>query len=238
MSNPATPKSGMPKWLIILLVLFLLIIMGCCGGFVACRWACNRAVSTVGAATQKAHDEWAAATQAATDATQKAAAATQGMGGMGGNGMPTKGPDNAAPGDAGGNPPTVSNGGSAGGNPPSGGGTGGGGSAGGGAATPVSYGANNLPTDIPVMSGMTSTGISTVDRVNNSGGSQFSTKSSPADVTAYYQKQFASQGWTLTDNVSINGMTSVGFSKGTRKANVMAMPADGSTMVTITFEAK
>jgi hypothetical protein len=33
----------MPKWLIILLVVVLVIMLGCCGGFVACHWMCSHA---------------------------------------------------------------------------------------------------------------------------------------------------------------------------------------------------
>jgi hypothetical protein len=32
------PRGGMPKWLIVLLVIFLVICVGCCGGFVMCSY--------------------------------------------------------------------------------------------------------------------------------------------------------------------------------------------------------
>src|SRR5262249_46105903 len=50
-------KGGMPKWLIILLVIFLVILLGCCGGFIACNWMCahvgNMAGNVVGNAIKE-----------------------------------------------------------------------------------------------------------------------------------------------------------------------------------------
>jgi hypothetical protein len=80
MTNPATPpKSGMPRWLIVLLVIFLVIILGCCGGFVACNWMCSRVAQTGGntlqslanAATQRAEAEMKAATQRAMEEARR-----------------------------------------------------------------------------------------------------------------------------------------------------------------------
>ena len=51
MTVPVTPpKSGMPKWLIILLVVLLIVALGCCGGFAACTWMCQRAANNAGGA--------------------------------------------------------------------------------------------------------------------------------------------------------------------------------------------
>ena len=65
MSNPTQPgKGGMPKWLIILLVVFLLIALGCCGGVGTCmyfgRKAVNKAREKAGTLQQQMEAEVAA----------------------------------------------------------------------------------------------------------------------------------------------------------------------------------
>src|SRR3954464_6909128 len=39
MTKPQMPrKGGMPKWLLVLLIIFIIIVLGCCGGFVTCTY--------------------------------------------------------------------------------------------------------------------------------------------------------------------------------------------------------
>jgi hypothetical protein len=51
------PKRGMPGWLIALLVIFIVIAVGCCGGFATCSYFAREAVNSVGPAIEKAAKE-------------------------------------------------------------------------------------------------------------------------------------------------------------------------------------
>jgi len=59
--NPNMPPSsggGMPKWLIILLVVGLIVVLGCCGGIAACHFMCTAvAKNGAGALQQFVQDE-------------------------------------------------------------------------------------------------------------------------------------------------------------------------------------
>ncbi len=56
MTNPVTPAGapvppaggGMPKWLIVLLVIGLVVVLGCCGAFSACWFFAKHAAQGVG----------------------------------------------------------------------------------------------------------------------------------------------------------------------------------------------
>ena len=49
MTNPATPapKGGMPKWLIILLVVLGIVLLTCCGMFTMCTYILRQAPAIV-----------------------------------------------------------------------------------------------------------------------------------------------------------------------------------------------
>jgi len=219
----------MPKWLIIVLVLFLIVIVGCCGGFVACRWACAKAVtgaqSALQTATQKARDEMMAATQRAADEAQRQAEqAARG----GGTSPPEPGVGGGAPGAGAGR--------GAGGAPTGGarGGTGGGGpSVNVTGSTPA-----NFPKDLPVMAGFTSGGVSAADIAKGTGMVMLTGKSTRQDTVAYYEKQMKDQGWTETNNIEIGDTSSMIFTKDTRQATIQASNSDGNTMLIISYEPK
>jgi len=219
----------MPKWLIIVLVVLLVVIVGCCGGFVACRWACAKAVSgaqgVLQTATQKAHDELMAATQRAADEAQRQAEqAARG----GGTTPPEPGGGAGAPGAGAGR--------GAGGAPAGGarGGTGGGNLA----VSPVGGTPANFPKDLPIMSGFTSGGVSVSDSAKGTGMVMLTGKSTRQDTVAYYEKQMKDQGWTETNNLEIGDTSSMIFTKDTRQATVQASTSDGNTMLIISYEPK
>src|SRR2546430_1774276 len=51
------PKGGMPKWLIVLLVIFLVIVLGCCCGFITCTYFLRAGAHAGAAALQKAAED-------------------------------------------------------------------------------------------------------------------------------------------------------------------------------------
>jgi hypothetical protein len=216
----------MPKWLIILAVVFLIILLGCCGGFVACRWACAKAVTAGEAAAQKAEE---AASRAAEEAGRRA---TQPEGG----GPVTVGGGGGAIGGAG-----VDGGG--GGNPGAGGGAApGGGNGGGGNGITSGLGSGNMPAnfpkDIPVMAGLAPSGVSFADKTKGSGMIALTGTGKRTDAAAYYEKQMADQGWAPGQNVDIGDSTSMTFTKDNRQATIQAVQDGNKVMVNIIYETK
>ncbi len=235
MTNPVTPAGapvppaggGMPKWLIILLVIGLVVVLGCCGGFAACHWMCTKVV-TAGAeaaqngavALQQRAMQAQADAQAAMEQQRAAAVAA------GGNGQAM--PDQAAPGA------------------PAAGGTGGAAAAAGGNNQGIadSLGTGrmpaNFPTDVPVLKGLTPSGISTADKVKGSGMIMMTGPVAHDDAVAYYDKELQNQGWKEETNQDIMGQTIMTFSKDTRTLTVQVVP-DGNTgksMVNLVYETK
>jgi len=213
MTTPApAPKSGMPKWLIIVLVLLLVVMFVCCGGLVTCGILARRAARAGGsafkeafdAATQRAEVEaQAAAQRAADDAKQRIAE-------QGAPGVTT--PESNSPAASPSRTITENLG---------------------TAKMPA-----NFPTDIPVMAGLTSN-FSTADKVKGSGAAIFSGKIKHDDATAYYEKQMTSQGWKMETNTDVGDGTYMAFTKDTRRANVsITTDTDKTTsMVSIQYES-
>jgi hypothetical protein len=228
---PPASGGGMPKWLIIVLVLLLIVIVGCCGGFVACRWACAKAVSgaqgALQTATQRAHDEMMAATQRAADEAKR-----QAEQGLRGTGITAPEPGDGAGGGAGA-PAPGARGATGGGGAPAAG-TGGGRPA-------VNLGGGmpaNFPKDLPVMAGFTSAGVSISDSAQGTGMVMLSGKGTRQDAVAYYEKQMKDQGWAESRNMEIGESNTMVFTKDTRQATIQAVNTDGNTMLTIRYEPK
>jgi hypothetical protein len=206
----------MPKWLIILLVVFLIVILGCCGGVGTCIYLGKKAVQAAkdnaGTIEQQIQDR---AQQAERDAAARAA--------NGGGGIPTGG--GVTGGGAGG-----STGGSGGGSGTSGGG--------GGVLPSMGSLPTNFPKDVPVMAGMAPAGVAVADNANGSGVATFTTSQKRQDVAAYYTTAMKDQGWSVDQNMDIGQGTMMVFSKDTRKAVVQAVTTDNQTMVTVQYQSK
>jgi hypothetical protein len=239
MSNPPptvpynTPNAGggMPKWLIILLVIFIIVLLGCCGGFVACRWACSKAVQSAQTGAEALQRRVEAEARAATQraAAEEEAQRRAQQGGNAGIEAPGGNEGGGTTSSGGGNPSANGNGASAGGEPQR------------SFAQELGTGKlpANFPTDIPVMKGLTSSGIGNADKLAGAGSIALYGKVSREDISAYYEKQMKDQGWTITGNNDIMNQTILQFSKGKRIATIQAVAdPDKGTLVTISYETK
>jgi len=235
MTNPNVPNysppsgGGMPKWLILVLVVFLIIVLGCCGGFAACHWACQRVVST---AAQAAKDNEARlAKQLQEAAAERQAAAQREAQGVGGNG--------GGPGGGGGAGNDV-------GNPlnrPGGEGEN---------ATPPGPGAHpeaqvvtsslpeNFPSDIPTYKGLKPFNSGS-DNLKGSGAVEYMGTGDHKEVKDFYRSEMKKQGWSATEDSDVGQLSSLVFEKDGRTATILIAsdPQNGNQlMVTVSYGKK
>jgi hypothetical protein len=191
----------MPKWLIILLVVFLVMILGCCGGVTTCFFLARKAAKTGVARLQEAAQEAQREAEAArANAERNGAAAPAPAGG-----------DTAAP---------PANNGAAAAEP----------AAGFPAPrnAPATYKLpTHFPTDIPIQPGLQIT-TPTWNNMTGTGAVILSGNVKSDDVVSYYTTNLASNGWTQAANTSIANMTQLQYTKDTRTVVLQITPGDNA----------
>lgn len=225
MTNPAAPTpapqapGGMPKWLIIVAVIFLLVLFGCCGGFVACNWMCHRAATSLN--------------QAMLDAEKRNIDLAHAQGALQGLAQPHSNTVPAPTGDVTNATPTNTPGGANDVTP----------------AKPANTDAQatiaqslpeSFPSDIPQPKGLT-VASSASDNVKGTGGVYYTGTGSHADLKSFYRTEMKNQGWTPTEDNDIATLSTLIFTKDTRKATIMIAndPTHSEQlMVTILYDKK
>lgn len=219
MTNAGTPapKGGMPKWLIILLVIVVIIGVGCCGGFVTCTYLFKKGAESASAKLDEVGKQLKAEMEKARAEEEKRLAEEAKTGGGTGTG------DTASPSET---PPTERSG-TGSGSPSS--------------ETPIVTVRmpSNFPTDVPVYKGFKPNTLSSADKMKGSGMVMLTGKADRATVTAFYEKEMEKNGWKQESNSDMGEVTQMLYSKADRTVLVQVSPGDGTaTNLLITYDKK
>jgi hypothetical protein len=214
------PKGGMPKWLIIVLIILGLIIFTCCGGFVTCTVLAKRAASTaatkldeISKEMQKEVEKQAAEAKKRMD--EEARKNAEGSGEEFGKATPPSASDRTESGGATPLPPSIP-------------------------GEPAVKGMKlpaNFPGDVPVYSGMQPM-YATSDKIKDNGHVIFSGNGASDTVSSYYESEMVKQGWNEESKTSVKeGWVGI-YSKDGRSATVSVTVENGKTVVSVIYEKK